>query len=254
MSERRPTTLPQHSSSEVAPDDLSPRLHLLGPFQLTRGRQLRVGAAGERLLAFLALRPHPVGRPTMARTLWPERAPDRAAANLRSVIWRLPRGLVTVAGDRLALDPVVDCDIAEFGARAQRMVSGVPDETAGDLDRAAYVTEDLLPDWSDDWVVMERERLRQLRIHALDALSTQLTAAGRYYDAIAAGLASIEIEPLRESAHRAVIAAHLAEGNSVEAIRQYERFSRVLAHELKLRPSAEFREWVSGNTSHDIPR
>ena len=56
----------------------------------------------------------------------------------------------------------------------------------------------LLPDWYDDWVAVERERLRELRAHALEALCHRLTAAGRFGEATEAGLAVVRDEPLRE--------------------------------------------------------
>jgi DNA-binding SARP family transcriptional activator len=88
-------------------------------------------------------------------------------------------------------------------------------------------------------VAIEREHIRQLRIHALDALGTRLTETSRYGEAIAAGLASVAAEPLRESAHRVVITAHLAEGNYGEAIRHYHSFRELLANELGLEPSPQ---------------
>lgn len=66
----------------------------------------------------------------------------------------------------------------------------------------------------------------------------RLTALGRYGQAVDAGLAAVQGEPLRESAHRALIAVHLAEGNHAEALRQYRWFRQLLADELGLRPSA----------------
>jgi DNA-binding SARP family transcriptional activator len=70
-------------------------------------------------------------------------------------------------------------------------------------------------------VVFERERFHQLRIHALESLCDQLAASRRYVQAEQAGLAAISGEPLRESAHRALIRVYLREGNRGEAIRQY---------------------------------
>lgn len=225
------------------------QLYLLGAFHLSyRGSPQRVGASGERLLAMLAVCRRPANRRSVAGRLWPERAEKRAAGNLRNVIWRLPGGLVEAAGDQLALGGDVHCDVSDFAVRAQRLVDGVPCEAFGDLERELYGA-DLLPAWDEDWVLIERERIRQLRIHALDALSACLTAAGRYSDGVAAGLASVEAEPLRETAHRAVIMAHLAEGNSGEAIRQYERFRALLARELGLRPSPELTELIRGATT-----
>jgi hypothetical protein len=38
--------------------------------------------------------------------------------------------------------------------------------------------EDLLPDWHDDWLVVERESHRQKRLHAPERSSAELRAAG----------------------------------------------------------------------------
>lgn len=59
-----------------------------------------------------------------------------------------------------------------------------------------------MPDWCDDWLVVERERLRELRIRALERVCEQLTAIGSFGQAIEAGMAAVRAEPLRESAHR----------------------------------------------------
>src|SRR5215207_2972089 len=102
---------------------------------------------------------------------------------------------------------------------------------------ALTVSGDLLPDWYDEWIAVDRERLRQLRVHALEALCERWTAERRFGEALEAGLAAVQVEPLRESAHRALIGMHLAEGNVVEAVRQYETCKRLMARELGVRPS-----------------
>ncbi|HEY6203669.1 MAG TPA: bacterial transcriptional activator domain-containing protein [Candidatus Limnocylindria bacterium] len=86
--------------------------------------------------------------------------------------------------------------------------------------RHALTGGELLADWCDEWVLLERERLRQLRLHALEVLTQRLVTVGRYADAMEVALAALRSEPLRESAHRAVISVHLAEGNRSEALRQ----------------------------------
>jgi DNA-binding SARP family transcriptional activator len=217
-------------------------LFLLDTFALRgRGQPLQIGASGERLLALLALHGRQASRRTVAGKLWPEKPDDRAAGNLRSVLWRMPPGLIETTGTHLALAVHVRCDVVEFVARARRLIDGIV--APADLNHELYGA-DLLPNWSEDWVAFERERIRQLRIHALDALSARLTEAGRYSDAIAAGLTSVAAEPLRESAHRMVISAHLAEGNCSEALRQYERFRALLAAELELEPSPQLIELI----------
>jgi DNA-binding SARP family transcriptional activator len=218
-------------------DSCPVELRLLGGFRLSRlGCPLRITAGGERLLALLVLQGGPVSRRVAAGTLWPDKHEHRAAGNLRSVIWRLPPGLVEATGTLVALGPGVCCDVVDLVSRCRRLIGGTPGTVAADLDPDRYGA-DLLPSWSEDWVGIERERLRQLRIHALDALTGRLIETGRYHDAIAAGLSSVAADPLRESAHRMVINAHLAEGNRSEALRHYDRFRELLADELGLEPS-----------------
>jgi DNA-binding SARP family transcriptional activator len=53
---------------------------------------------------------------------------------------------------------------------------------------------------------------------------------------------------LRESAHRAVIKAYLAEGNRVEAARQYELYRRLARVELRVAPSAGMRALIAEAT------
>ena len=110
------------------------------------------------------------------------------------------------------------------------------------------LTGELLPDWYDDWLLIEREKYRQLRLHALEALATQLTALARYGEAAETALTAIAGEPLRESAHRVLIRVHLAEGNPSEALRHYRLFRELLLTELGLEPSEQIAELVGGLT------
>jgi DNA-binding SARP family transcriptional activator len=103
---------------------------------------------------------------------------------------------------------------------------------------------DLLPDWYDDWAVAEAEEWRQLRLHALDALAERLTAGGRFADATSAALAAVKAEPLRETAHAALIRVYLAEGNRAEALAAYEQYRAMLDSELGLEPTALIRSLI----------
>jgi len=87
---------------------------------------------------------------------------------------------------------------------------------------------------------MERERIRQRILHALEALSERLASAGRFADAIEAAMLAASAEPLRESAQRALIRAHIAEGNLTEARRSYRAYHDLMHRELGVRPSADF--------------
>jgi DNA-binding SARP family transcriptional activator len=222
------------------------RLALLGTFELEcDGVCVRLPMSAQRLVAFVVLHEHPVQRAYAAGSLWPETSDGRAQANLRSSLWRLHRcdhRVIDATGDRLRLDSGVRVDLREAEALARRcLVDGVDLE----LEPSA-LAGDLLPDWYEDWVLLERERYRSLRLRALDALCERLIHAGRLDDALDAGHAAIAGEPLRESAHRALVRVHLAEGNTGEAIRQYRLFRRLLRDRLGLEPSGRMEELMRG--------
>jgi DNA-binding SARP family transcriptional activator len=228
-------------------------LHLLGGFELfLKGQQLAVTVASQRLVAFLALHNRLLPRTYVAGVLWPEVPTSRANANLRAGLWRLPaacRRLVDQSAQHLRLTASVKVDPHSAGALAQRLLDHSSRCAETDLGVAARLelSAELLPTWydDDDWVLVERERFHQLRLHALEALCQRLTAAGRFGEAVDAGLAAVVAEPLRESAHRVLIKAHLAEGNYGEANRQYQLCRRLLADELGIQPSPVLRELVS---------
>jgi hypothetical protein len=73
---------------------------------------------------------------------------------------------------------------------------------------------------------VEAEDWRQLRLHALEALAGRLAAS-----------AAVRAEPLRESAHAALIQVHLAEDNQSEALREFTRYRTPLHAELGLEPT-----------------
>jgi DNA-binding SARP family transcriptional activator len=221
------------------------RLSLLGGFELRFGEDVvSLSPSGERLVAFLALREKPVRRSYVAGILWVDATEVRAAGSLRSTLWRLAgaaREAVSARGNLLSLADGIDVDVHRTAAAARWLLQHADDPVADGIDMetwASGLASELLPDWYDDWVLVEREHLRQLRLHALEALCRRLTLAGRFGEAVEAGLAAVAAEPLRESAHRTLIAAHLAHGNNGEALRQYNAFCMILSEELHLRPTA----------------
>lgn len=99
---------------------------------------------------------------------------------------------------------------------------------------------------TDQVAVTAASPFRQLRLHALEAPCARLTAAGRFTDALDAGLLVVLAEPLRESAHCRVIETHLVEGNAAEAHRQYLLCRQLRQQQLGVEPSAAMRRLVAG--------
>jgi DNA-binding SARP family transcriptional activator len=210
-----------HKADEFAP---IPRLqlHLTGGFRMVH-RSIGVVALaplGERLVTFLAMR-GPTSRQHLAFQLWPDQPEDHSLSCLRTALWRLPRPdddpLVQTDATTLLLANHVEVDAHMRYAEAAAWVDAT--EPPAGLTLNAF-TADILPGWYDDWAIIERERFRQMRLHVLERLSEWATISGRFAEAITAGLRAVEGGPLRESAHRCLVRAHLAEGNVDEAVRQ----------------------------------
>lgn len=220
---------------------------LMDAFCVRRGGcPIRVPHNTARLLALLAVRGRPLARSAVAATLWPDQATREAATTLRTALWRgskcIGAGIVT-GHEQLALSPEVAVDLHRLRMSATMLQSGQPSganpgpSTCPSTCSPDVFVGELLPGWDDEWLTGERERTRQLAVHALETMCRALTERSRFAEAIDAGVAAVTADPLRESAHRVLIEAHLAEGNVSEATRQYDRYRSSLLAEMGLEPS-----------------
>lgn len=225
------------------------QLGLLGSFSLRIDtRAVRLPMSAQRLVSFLALHDGELLREHVAGSLWGDVTERRAAGSLRSALWRLghpTHPLVQVSDAHIRLSPVVAVDLRASEALALRILDPLRELAETDFDEAP-LAQDLLPDWSEDWVLVKREYHAQLRMRALEALCRRLSEAGRFGQAVQAGMLAVAAEPLRESAQRTLIAVHLAEGNAGEALKRFESFRALLRDELDLEPSREMEALVEG--------
>jgi len=226
-----------------------PALRVLGAFELRLGdRPVPLVANARRVLACLAVGGATQRRDTLAGQLWGSSSQERAQACLRTAVWRVRQAdaqLIRVGRDEIGLDPRVHVDLWTSTERARGLLDG-DDAAVRPAEWSGLLEADILPDWDEDWVVLERERHRQLRIHALEALSAGLVAIGRFGAAVDAAYAAVTAEPLRESARAALIRAPVAEGNRAEAVRQFDLYRGLLQDELGLDPSSELGALVTG--------
>jgi len=234
-------------------------LHLFrGPYITDAGgRIINVPASCKRLLVFIALHRDCVERRYAAGALWPVGDECRASGNLRSALWRLNRTRIDViCSDKHTLqlrsEVLVDVHLVEDWA--SRVISG----TARQADLYSLPTGinsmELLPGWYEDWVMMERERIRQRILHALESMSFALAAAGRHAQAVDAAMLAVRAEPLRESAQRALLEAHLAAGNWIEGRRSLESYRRLLLRELGVTPDPSLEARLRQGCSRERTR
>jgi DNA-binding SARP family transcriptional activator len=228
-----------------------PRLCLLGGFNLiVHDQPVDLPIHAQRVLAYLSLlqpaqRAHL--RTGLADRLWGSVSDKRAQASLRTALWRIRRAdprLVRASRETVLLDESVDVDVRRCVAQASRLLASDGELDPRDTELSA-LRGDLLPGWDEDWLLLERERIRLVQIHALEALAHRLLRLGRHLEAIEAALAAIAEEPLRESAHAALIDIFLAEHNVAQARHQLDRYAALLWSELAIKPSAELTNRVA---------
>jgi DNA-binding SARP family transcriptional activator len=224
-------------------------LDLLGGFS-TRP-PLRLGSRkAEALLAFLALsggRPQP--RDKLAALLWPEATDERARHSLRQALVALRRGLGPSAsllverGETVMVSPdAVEVDVLTFETLVRR-------GTAGSLDAASTLYRgDLLSGLAmkeapfEEWLLGERERLRDLLLDGLARLLARQMDADTPDLAVETASRLLALDPLQEAVHRALMRLYTRRGRRAEALRQYQECVAALRRELGVDPERETRE------------
>jgi DNA-binding SARP family transcriptional activator len=243
-----PSVSTAHTSSDASfHAGPAPRVgvRLLGHFEVNvDGVVVDLSTGPQRLVAYVALR-GVSARDRVAGELWPETSQRRAMGCLRTAIWRAnqaTRGAIHAFRGELDLDPGAEVDVRLALAASGSLLAGSP-LTLGAVPPAV----DLLPTWDDHWLVHDRERVRQLQLHVLEAGAEHLRAAGDFGLALEWALAAVRADPLRESAQRSVISIHVAEGNIAEARRVYGACADLFRQELGVRPSARTSQLLLGS-------
>jgi DNA-binding SARP family transcriptional activator len=212
---------------------------------MSSGRQLALGRAGERLVAYVAVEDRSPSRDQISGTLWPDSSQARAAASLRRALCLVRQhapGLICSNAHRLSLGAGVSVDVRTQRCLIEAITDG--ERTTAAAAELRLLRGDLLPDWDEPWLVASRQELRQMRLISMEAIAAAHLSESRPLTALTVALCAASDEPLRESAHRLVVKAHLAQGNWAEATRQYTRYRTLLWAELRLRPGAELEALI----------
>ncbi|MFO7697740.1 MAG: BTAD domain-containing putative transcriptional regulator [Anaerolineae bacterium] len=228
---------------------------LLGDFSISLDETPVTDVASPRLqslLAYLLLhRGAPQSRAHLAYQFWPDTTEAQSRTNLRNVLHHLRRALpdadafldATVQTLHWRSDTPLTLDVACFEAALAR--ASRPDDPAAvrqALEQSiALYRGDLLPSCYDDWILPERERLRQAFQTALKGLIQLLEEEQDYEAAIAAAQRLLQHDPLQEAAYRGLIRLHALNGDRAAALRVYHTCTTVLERELEVEPGAATR-------------
>jgi DNA-binding SARP family transcriptional activator len=201
----------------------------------------------QALLAYLALRPgRGEPRDKLAALLWGDVPATRARHSLRQALLEIRRALapstLVEAGESVALDPArIEVDVAEFECL-------VADGSPTALARAATLYQgDLLEGLGaqdagfEEWLLGERERLRELALDALARLLAHQVATGPDAAAIQTAMRLLGLDPAEESVHRALMRLYARADRRGAALRQYQACVDALERELGAEPETETR-------------
>lgn len=221
-------------------------LTLLGGWDLrVGGTSCQVGYRQQRLIAVLAV----LGRRSrgfLAGLLWPECTEAHALGSLRAAIFTVSRrvpGLLACCGRELCLRETVDVDLHRL---RRALVSAAAEAPGSDAWWSTSASNaDLLPGWYDDWVVTEQQRLHDLYLTAAECLAESALERHDHFRARHLAQTARSIDPLRESATRILLRAHLAMGNEATALTIFHEYCTTLAGELGARPAPRIVELVA---------
>jgi DNA-binding SARP family transcriptional activator len=247
----------------VSEDDASPessrfRFGLIGRFSVQKdGQPLTdtvLGSRKERTLLKLLLvnRGHVVSTERIVEVLWEERPPEKAQANVSSLVSRLRGtfGANAIQGRRpgytFATGAWAETDLEEaerLTAEAEaRLSAGEPSLASVAAGRALDVLgagrvleEETYPPWAEE---------AQSRVDRLASIARRSawTAAIQLSDppgAIRAAEAAIAAAPLDEEPYRALMMARVQAGDRGAALEVFERLRKALRDELGVDPSPE---------------
>lgn len=233
---------------------MSPRLELrllgqpqvlLDDVAITDFRTAKV----EALLYYLAVTGQAHSRESLVALLWGEMPETAAKRNLTQVLSLLRKRLapfLEITPQQISLKPeaAYKLDVHRFEQTLKALdPAPEPDQLRqaielyqGDFLQGFYVKEAL--DF-EEWVVTERERLRELLLQALDSLVSHYLHQANYAAGLDAAARLLALEPWREAAHRQMMLLLARSGRREAALAQYESCRQILAEELGVEPLAE---------------
>lgn len=222
-------------------------LRLLGSFELRGANAQPISLPtrkAEAVVALLASRPGQlIERDRLCGLLWPDVRDTQALHSLRQVLVEVRKAFlealrsnarsVAIAGDCVQVDVVQLEQLLALGTTESLMQAA--SLYRGDLLESLVLREEPF----EQWLSVERERLRAAMTRGLSRLVDLHSEAGAISEAIEACSKLLQLDPFREHAHRAFMRLQLRQGHRASAISHYRKLVRTLGSELGTGPDPE---------------
>ena len=148
-----------------------------------------------------------------------------------------------IDGETVALNPTsVDVDVVEF---ERQVAEGTPAalERAATLYRGELLEGLALQEAPfEEWLLTERERLRELALEALAKLLRHQRTTEATVAALQTALRLLALDPLQEPVHRTVMRLYVQLGRRPSALRQYQICVGILQRELSVEPETTTKQ------------
>lgn len=214
------------------------------------------GRQGRLVFAYLlAEHGRPVPRDELAEELWSGELPETWVKALAVLVSKLRVMLEASGVDGIVITSAFGCykltlpegawvDLTAADDALQRAEGAL---AAGDLAEARssattaieLARGELLPGEHGSWVEERRRRLQGVLLRAYECHADAGLGSGQATESMRSAEQVVGLEPFRESGYRRLMQAHIAAGNSAEALTVYERCRQLLAEELGAYPSPE---------------
>lgn len=229
-------------------------IQLLGRFSIAEDGQLLTRINQPRLqelLAYLILHAgKPISRQQLAFLFWPETSEIQARTNLRNLLHRLhqsfPASKFLILKDANTLrwlpDTQAKVDVFEFEKYVQIAATASSQSRISHLEQASrHYYGDLFPECYSDWLLAERERLRQLFLSTLIRHAQLLEEQRSYHQAIAVVLELLHQDPVNEGTYAWLMRLYALDGNRGQALLIYHTCVNTLSRELGVDPATSTR-------------
>ncbi len=212
-----------------------------------RGLPFPSSASARSLLAYLLHHHHPqYSRAALIGIFWAELNETRARRALSQALWQIRHAfpdLLDVNPETISFSDGITLwvDTESFERMITPALDAAPQETIRqDLEQAiALYRADFLEGNYQDWALLERERLREFYLLALERLAQMEKSSGHYAKALDLALRLSHADPFNETAHREIMRLHQLLGQPEAALRQFELCRQTLRQELDVAPEPE---------------
>ncbi len=232
--------------------------YMLGTFQVYRNDALVEtwsSRKGANILKYMLLnRDHPIHKEVLMEQFWPESDAEAQRNNLNVAIYGLRQNLreaecefshVLFQNDCYFLNPELDIWVDEDAFKSHyglaqtleqqgKTADAIAEYSAAEiLYEGCFLPEDLYEDWTD----ITRQELQIDYLNILNCLSRHYLDTSDFAACASMCQKMLVVEPCSEDAHYRLMLCYRRQGQVHLALRQYDRYVKVLESELDMPPT-----------------